>query len=287
MEIRQAPEHEVDGETHGNDDDDQKADKCGDTVCYHAKLRAHADRAISAALEKNPDAKKGFISKFLTSEAQGELANEADEIQEHAWGRSLHVCKKKDDGAVKYVLIYPLEKAGQIVYASKGGQKPKGDAGSDGKTETGRLKGPEMLKRRRLAWMLKSLAESLPKSNGLSKAYDSDAEVLELVAKYGSPHEWERGNKKEPVRLRVFRSMAGGIASEELRFNLVSDIDPKQAEKAMKLVLSYVDDSFEDGYDKLAAAAAEEIGTKRKAKAKDDDEQDDAEETDIEEEGEE
>lgn len=30
MEIRQAPEHEAHGKTHGNDDDDQKADEGGD-----------------------------------------------------------------------------------------------------------------------------------------------------------------------------------------------------------------------------------------------------------------
>lgn len=246
-----------------------KADKCGDPSCYAAKLEAHADRAIAAALEKNPDAKKGFISKFLTSEAQGELANVADEIQEYAWGRGLGICKKKDEGSVKYVLIYPLEKAGQIVYARKGGQKSSGDAGSDCKTETGRLKGPEMLKRRRLAWMLKTLADEFRKAKGLSSDYDADDNVLLLVGRYGAPSlfNYEPAKAKEPIRASVFRSMLGGIAEQELRFNLVSAIDPDEAMSSMKRVLSYVDDNYEDSYDKLAARAEEEIGSGRKAKA--------------------
>lgn len=247
-----------------------KADKCGDPACYAAKMEAHAEKAIAAALEKHPDAKKGFISKFLTSEAQGELANVADEIQEYEWGRGLGICKKKDEGSVKYVLIYPLEKAGQIVYARKPGQKSKGDGSGDGKTETGRLKGPEMLKRRRLAWMLKTLADEFRKAKGLSSDYDADDKVLLLVGRYGAPSlfNYEPAKAKEPIRASVFRSMLNGIAEQELRFNLVSAIDPDEAMSSMKRVLAYVDDAFEDSYDKLAANAAEEIGGGKKRKAK-------------------
>lgn len=242
-----------------------KADKCGDPACYAAKLETHANRAIEEALKKNPDAKKGFISTFLTSEGKGELAKEADEIQEYAWGRGLCVCKKKDDGAVKYVLIYPLAKAGKIVYARKGGARASTGETSDGEAESGRMKGPEMLKRRRLAWMLKALAENIRNSKGLSGGYDSDEKVLELVSLYGAPASW--GQKKGvKIRHAVFEAMAGGIATQELSFNLVSNIDPIRAEKAMKRVLSYVDDNFEDSYNELAQKAAEEVSSGRKKK---------------------
>lgn len=113
--------------------------------------------------------------------------------------------------------------------------------------------------------MLKALAENIRNSKGLSGKYDSDEKVLELVSLYGAPASW--GQKKGvKIRHAVFAAMAGGIATQELSFNLVSNIDPIRAEQAMKLVLSYVDDNFEDSYNELAQKAAEEVSSGRKKK---------------------
>lgn len=246
-----------------------KADKCGDPACYQRKLYANTKAAIEAAVQKNPNAKKGFLDTRLTSEAKAELAEEADEIQEYSWGRGLSICKKKDEGAVQYVLIYPLEKAGQVVYARTASAKNKAAAAASGeKPDSGRMKGPELLKRRRLAWMMKSLSDSLYKSKGLATAFDADDKMLELVAKYGSPAVVAHGGKKkESVRFAVFFAMVGGIIRQELTFRLVSEIVPKEAEASIRRVLSYVDDKFEDTYDALSTKAAEEIGGGRKKKA--------------------
>jgi len=155
-----------------------KQDKCGDPACYAVKRKEAFVRKINAAIEKNPKGKLCTMD-MITDPVVAEWAQGKEVVR----ASSLLKTKKGDPDGEAYIVIAPDAMAGKVVHLKPIAKQERSEPNKP------RGAGPEMLIRRRFAYMIGKTAEAVRKGT-LANKYQPPLELLRLVEKYGA----ERGD---------------------------------------------------------------------------------------------
>lgn len=217
-----------------------KRDQCTKPECFAAKRAESFGLKIAAAQKKFPEAPMVSVG-YVAHPEQRTWAKEHG-VRRYGEGGDFLPCKKKDRGSLPLIVAYPESKAGAIVYGKP--PKAKKEDSTESASESGRLKGPEMLTARRFAWMI-GVAESLIREKPLAAKWRKPEALLGLVAMYGADVEGGSRESVPPIDSlfdSVFNGMRGRIVAARLTFNRVSDIDPAETRFTLDAVLSYIDD---------------------------------------------